>query len=139
VLTAWVVDASLLVATLVVEDGSDRARTALEGVLLGGGHAPSHLRLEVVNALAVKVRRGVIDRPYRRRALEVFLGYGLTFDTQGDADAALRRALELADAHRLTIYDAVYLELALRLDASLATLDGDVRKAAQAEGVEVAP
>jgi predicted nucleic acid-binding protein len=43
--------------------------------------------------------------------------------------------LELADRHRLTVYDATYLELALRLSLPLASLDEDLRKAAQLESV----
>ncbi|MGO9269985.1 MAG: type II toxin-antitoxin system VapC family toxin [Terriglobia bacterium] len=37
--------------------------------------------------------------------------------------------------HRLTVYDAAYLELAQRTGLPLATLDGDLQKAARAEGV----
>jgi len=43
--------------------------------------------------------------------------------------------LGLAEKHGLTVYDAAYLELARRYELPLATLDGDLRKAAQAEGV----
>jgi predicted nucleic acid-binding protein len=39
--------------------------------------------------------------------------------------------------HQLTIYDAAYLELAIRSSASLATLDSALEAAAIAEGVEV--
>jgi predicted nucleic acid-binding protein len=42
--------------------------------------------------------------------------------------------LALAEKHRLTAYDAAYLELALRTGLQLATLDGDLRKAAREEG-----
>jgi predicted nucleic acid-binding protein len=41
----------------------------------------------------------------------------------------------LADRHRLTVCDATYLELALRLSLPLATLDDDLRHTAQQEGV----
>ena len=41
----------------------------------------------------------------------------------------------LAEAHRLTLYDAAYLELAARLRLPLATLDQDLRTAAAAAGV----
>lgn len=40
-----------------------------------------------------------------------------------------------ADQPRLTLYDAAYLELAQQLNLPLATLDQDLRKAAQAHGV----
>ncbi len=46
-----------------------------------------------------------------------------------------QESLILADRHRLTVYDATYLELALRLSLPLATLDDDLRRAAQDEGV----
>ncbi len=43
----------------------------------------------------------------------------------------------LADHQRLTVYDAAYLELAIRRDPPLATLDRKLAVAARAEGVEV--
>jgi predicted nucleic acid-binding protein len=45
-----------------------------------------------------------------------------------------QQILPLARAHRLTAYDAAYLELASREGLPLATLDGDLRKAAAAAG-----
>jgi predicted nucleic acid-binding protein len=50
------------------------------------------------------------------------------------APAAWNAVIQVATKHRLTIYDAAYLELAQRTGLLLATLDGDLRKAAQAEG-----
>lgn len=47
----------------------------------------------------------------------------------------LEGSVELADRHGLTVYDAAYLDLALDVDGELATLDGELRKAAEAEGV----
>ena len=41
----------------------------------------------------------------------------------------------LARNHRLSVYDAAYLELALREGIPLATLDAGLRRAAAAEGV----
>jgi len=45
----------------------------------------------------------------------------------------------LAQAETLTVYDAAYLELALRLGADLATLDTELRRAAGRVGVRVLP
>lgn len=56
------------------------------------------------------------------------------------ADRGLKGVLEaigLARQHGLTIYDALYLYLALDTDATLATYDGDLGRAARAEGVEL--
>ncbi len=46
--------------------------------------------------------------------------------------------MSLARLHRLSVYDAAYLELALRQECPLATLDGDLIKATKAEKVELA-
>ena len=45
--------------------------------------------------------------------------------------------LRLARTHRLSVYDASYLELALREAIPLATLDGELASAAIAEGTEL--
>jgi predicted nucleic acid-binding protein len=45
--------------------------------------------------------------------------------------------LQLAHLHRLTLYDAAYLELAQRRGLPLATLDCDLRTAAIAERVHL--
>ena len=44
-------------------------------------------------------------------------------------------AIELADRHQLTVYDAAYLQLVLDVDGTLATLDADLARAARSEGV----
>ncbi|HZY71671.1 MAG TPA: type II toxin-antitoxin system VapC family toxin, partial [Edaphobacter sp.] len=43
--------------------------------------------------------------------------------------------LQLAARHKLTVYDAAYLELAQRRGLPLATLDGALRTAAEAEKI----
>ena len=44
-------------------------------------------------------------------------------------------ALDLANAHALSVYDAMYLELAVRMQMPLATLDRALLEAAQSAGV----
>jgi predicted nucleic acid-binding protein len=48
------------------------------------------------------------------------------------------RAVDLARAHGLTVYDAMYLEAAIRRGLPLATLDSDLKRAARAAGVALA-
>jgi predicted nucleic acid-binding protein len=55
-----------------------------------------------------------------------------------EVEAPLRtpaRALDIARAHGLTVYDALYLEAAIRRGLPLATRDRDLQKAARAAGV----
>jgi predicted nucleic acid-binding protein len=49
----------------------------------------------------------------------------------------LKETLAIATERNLTAYDAAYLELAMREGAQLATLDGDLRRAATEAGVRV--
>ena len=45
--------------------------------------------------------------------------------------------LELADRYQLTLYDASYLELALRAQLPLATLDDRLARAARQSGIQM--
>lgn len=47
--------------------------------------------------------------------------------------------LDLAHVHRISVYDAMYLELARRLPLPLATLDAELRAAARSADVDVLP
>jgi predicted nucleic acid-binding protein len=58
----------------------------------------------------------------------------IRIDPQSD-EGVFDRVFKLADQYSLTIYDAGYLELAIREGLPLATLDNDLRKAARASGV----
>ncbi len=49
---------------------------------------------------------------------------------------ALSDTLQVARRHRLSAYDASYLELAMREGLPLATLDEDLQKAARKAGVK---
>jgi predicted nucleic acid-binding protein len=48
---------------------------------------------------------------------------------------AWREALALAEQHHLPLYDAMYLELSLRLGLALATFDPALQKAARSASV----
>ena len=52
---------------------------------------------------------------------------------------ATTTTIALGRKHKLTGYDAAYLQLAMRRGAALATLDQNLRKAASMEGVPVLP
>jgi predicted nucleic acid-binding protein len=82
------------------------------------------------------VRKGRVDPDFRRAALADLALLDITIDQQTDS-YAWTDTLNLANRFQLTVYDAAYLELAQRKVLSLATLDGDLRNAAMAIGVEV--
>ena len=84
---------------------------------------------ELRNVFIVNERRGRIDQATTRRAL----GLLASLPVQLDHAANETVLLALARWHRLTVYDAAYLELARREGLPLATLDDMLARAAQAE------
>jgi predicted nucleic acid-binding protein len=118
----------------------DDTTAAVEHVfdLVGGSGAwvPGLWRLEVANILEMGVRRGRHDADFRDSTLAdlALLPIHVDPETDGQAWGATAR---LAERHRLTLYDAAYLELALRRGLPLASLDQELRAAAEAEKVEV--
>ena len=90
----------------------------------------------VANVLLVATRHGRIEAGMWSALVEQIGRLPLETDSETGA-RALTDALRLAREHGLTVYDAVYLELALRRRLPLATLDIDLTAAARRTGVEV--
>jgi len=92
--------------------------------------------LEIANSLIVGERR----RRSTREEAEEWRGYvaslRLTVESQ-TTDRVFSSILNLARTHNLSAYDASYLELALRLNLPLATLDRRLHAAAQTSGVTI--
>jgi len=81
--------------------------------------------------MIVNERRGRLDSAQTARALRLLGGLPVAIDT----DVEEETLMQLARRHRLTVYDAAYLELALRAGYPLATLDAALAIAARAERV----
>jgi predicted nucleic acid-binding protein len=101
-----------------------------------GAWVPGLWKLEVANVLEMGIRRGRHDAAFRNSTLADLTLLPLQVDVETDRQA-WGATLQLADRHRLTLYDAAYLELALRRGLPLASLDAELRAAAQAEGLIV--
>lgn len=123
-----VIDASVVMPWYFQDEASPESERLFEKVGAEGAVAPIHWRLEVANSFRTALRRGRIDLAYRDaslRDLEELL-------VEIDADTALHAweaTLALADEFSLTPYDAAYLELAVRRELPLATLDKALRAA----------
>jgi predicted nucleic acid-binding protein len=91
--------------------------------------------LEVANVIARAEAKALVTEARGAAFLEMLEGVDIEVDTATFAHA-LTDTLQLARRFKLSSYDASYLELALRTGIPLATLDADLRKAAQKSGVE---
>lgn len=83
---------------------------------------PSHWPAEVLNSLVQAKKRGRVPEESLQRFLWDLSSFDILIDCERSL-AAWQRIRNLAEAHRLTAYDAAYLELAQRTGLPLATLD----------------
>ncbi len=133
-MAAFVIDASATLPWCF----SDEATTATNALLVRlqtGDEAvvPAHWITEVGNALLMGVRRKRITAQdaYQFLADLEFLPIRTSATTRRMVRGAV---FPIAEQYGLTVYDAAYLELAIREGLPLATLDDDLSKAAKSAG-----
>lgn len=129
-----VVDASAFVASVLPdEQASESLRSALRDVVFV---VPAIWPAEVVNTLCVAERRGRIDAEGIRLVLDRLRQRVPELEAAA-LEPCFTDTLGLARKHKLTVYDAMYLEIAIRRRLPLATLDADLRKAAKKATVKL--
>lgn len=135
-MTAFVLDASIAVAWCFADEATPAADTLLDRLAEEEAAAPVLWPMEVANALAMAERRGRLSAAGLVRSVQLLQQLAIAIDTDG-FDRAFRDLLDLARSERLTVYDAAYLDLALRLGVPLATKDEQLRRAANKLGVSL--
>jgi predicted nucleic acid-binding protein len=91
--------------------------------------------LEMANVLLIAQRRHRMTTIQRKAALEKLVDMQFTVDEEGTRNA-FGKISELAEKYGLTIYDAAYLEVALRRSLPLASRDETLRGAAKQCGLK---
>jgi predicted nucleic acid-binding protein len=129
-----VLDSSVTLAWIYSDETTEAIRHVFDQVTEDGAWVPGLWRLEVANILEMGVRHGRGDSAFRDITLAELALLPLSLDPHTHREA-WGVTVQLAARHRLTIYDASYLELAKRRSLPLATLDGELRAAARREGV----
>jgi predicted nucleic acid-binding protein len=129
-------DSSVTLAWIYSEETTSAVRRVFDLLSEGGAWVPGLWRLEVANILEMGVRRGRHDAAFRDSTLADLALLPIVVDPETDRQAWGPTA-RLAERHKLTLYDAAYLELALRRGLPLATLDRELRTAAAAENLVV--
>jgi predicted nucleic acid-binding protein len=132
VVAGLVIDSSIAISWCLPDEGAPEASEAQRRLAKDGAVVAAHWPLEVTNALVMATRRKRI----RNAALRDLAALPIRFDGQ-TSSRAWHDILRLADAYGLTVYDVAYLELASRMVLPLATLDAELRGAAQSLGVAV--
>ncbi len=130
----FVLDASVALSWCFEDEGGDYALRVLQGLRRGEAVVSSLWPLEVTNGLVAAERRKRLDRAAAAEARRLLQALPIVVDPV-EPRRAFDNTSRLARSHRLSTYDASYLELALRLGVPLATLDGELCAASESEGV----
>ena len=129
-----VLDSSATLAWVNSDEATEAIGEVFARLNERGAWVPALWRLEVANILEMGVRRGRHDAAFRDATLADLALLPISLDPETDRHA-WGATVRLARQHKLTVYDAVYLELAQRRGLPLATLDTELRRAAKTEGV----
>jgi predicted nucleic acid-binding protein len=136
---ALVVDGSTTIGFILQDEQGAAALKALEAIEQGiPTIVPAHWCTEVANGLIMAERRKRASQAAISEGLSLVAALPVETDPE-TAQRAFSDTAALARQYGLTIYDAAYLELAMRRGASLSTTDGPLAKAAKAAGVPIFP
>jgi len=127
----FVLDASIAACWAFEDEDHPVAGLALERIRGDEARVPSLWWFEVRNTLIVNEQRGRVTETDTAAFLRGLSRLGVTVDRSPEEGAIVI----LARKHGLSVYDACYLELAQREALPLASLAGQLLRAAREEGV----
>ncbi len=135
----FILDSSFALAWVLKDEATPATDRVLDSLGQGArAFVPALWRWEMGNALLNVERQKRATKAEVSRHLSLFEALPIEVD-----ETALNQAWSatylLAQKHRLTSYDAAYLELAMRRGLPLASLDGHLQTAAGLEKVELLP
>jgi predicted nucleic acid-binding protein len=129
----FVLDASVVTSWALSHEDEPAATAALMRAKDDSCAVPALWRFEIRNALLMAERRKRLNSAETDKFLSDIADLHIDEDFSPDEAELLR----LARSHKLTVYDAAYLELARRKSIPLATLDRVLARAARTEKVSV--
>ena len=132
-MTAIVIDNSVFLSWCLGDEDDATAAEAMQRVAGEGGLVPRIWWYELRNALLMNERRGRLSLQQVSDTLDDSLELSIAIDDEHDGSLLL----DIARGHGLSVYDAAYLEVAVRRSLPLATLDRRLRAAAEAIGVSI--
>jgi predicted nucleic acid-binding protein len=131
-----VIDSSIALAWCFSDESSPLADAVMRSLRQQEAWVPALWPLEVANILAISERRGRVTLAETEQFLSILESLPIRVEPV-DRNIVFDRVLTLARNHKITVYDASYLELAERLSSPLATLDKLLIQAAQKDGISL--
>lgn len=129
-----VVDASVALAWCFPDESNRYAEAVLVALAAHQLVEPTIWGMEIANAISVGERRARIHESEISRFLELLGSLNIVEDAVRIPEV-FSDVLPLARQHAIAVYDAAYLEAAIRHNASIATLDRALERTARAMGV----
>lgn len=131
----FVLDCSVTMAWVFADEANPVTDGFRDSLIDDMAVVPQLWPVEVANVLLVATRAGRIQSKDWPRIHADLQALPIQVDPETH-ERAFQSALPLAHRHKLSVYDAVYLELAQRLELPLATLDKKLRSACREAGVK---
>jgi predicted nucleic acid-binding protein len=129
-MTEYIVDSNIVAKWLLPEPQSDQARA-----LLGSSYrlrAPDLLLPELASVLWKRVTRGELTTRESEELLRTFLDRHLDVTVRLlPSGLVIKRALQIAIAERRSVYDSIYVALAVQARCILVTADDRFVRAIQ--------
>lgn len=129
-----VLDASTALSWAFEDEADAEGDRVMELLRTESAVVPPLWELEVANGLVVATRRGRIEAADAARFGRLLLSLPIAVEP-AERGRPLDAAFRLAETHGLSVYDAAYLDLALRYRIPLATRDRALARAAEAESI----
>lgn len=129
----FVVDASAILPLFLPDEEVDYAEHTLRSMSKSYAIAPVLFWYEIRNAMVISERRNRLRKDQKADALTALLTLPIKLRPP-PIDVTI---FDLATTHKLSVYDASYLELAVRHKICLATLDAKLAGAATDAGVDL--
>jgi predicted nucleic acid-binding protein len=133
-----ILDASVAIEWLLDEKPQSISASVPQTIFTESILVPSHWPLEISNTLRPDLRNRKISIPDFHYIMERLDQLDIHVQPPLDLDE-IGPLTDFSVTHRLTAYDAAYVQLALQHNASLATLDRAMRAAAERLNIPLLP
>ncbi len=132
----FVIDNSVVMAWCFKDETSQYADHILDSLEDSSGFVPSIWPLEVCNVLLVAERKKRISEAGSTRFIALLAELPIIVE-QESPERMIKEIYALARKHKLSSYDASYLDLAMRKGLPIATLDKNLLSAAKRSKVPI--
>ncbi|KJV81746.1 PIN domain protein [Rickettsia hoogstraalii str. RCCE3] len=134
-----VVDCSFIMSSILPDESTEKDSKIYDQIMenIYILHVPSIFYLECNNVFINSLKRKRINKNDYDDYIRLLNSLPINVDKFCSTPESLYAIARLATEHNLTSYDACYLELALRLEADILTLDKSLASCCQALGIKL--